>query len=255
MRALLAAGLLLSAQCSAPQETREEDSAASRVAPRSVADELGVIRVDPDRIRAMGDEEAAAYVERLSAELEHRREQMLAAPRDPLAPPRPLIVIPGDTNQPSPIARAPLRDPILDTELPTVLPKAQVGSAQPSDPARTIRLEIVCTNFGTQVPRREPGAEQIPGSKASVLEGHEIHFLLDGERIDEPDALRQRLLALAGDPRARVPDPALPGETMLKAVLIAPGEGATYGDVAVTVDAVTSAGFSEIIFGRRRGSR
>jgi hypothetical protein len=198
------------------------------VAPRSVADELGLTRIDPAELRTRGDHGLADYVERATSQ--RRAEQI------------------------EPSARRPSGDPLLDTRLPATQPRA---SAEPTTSPDTpsIRLEIVCTNFGTEVPRREPGAEQIPDSKARVLEGHEIHFLLAGERIDEPDALRQRLLALAGDPRARVPDPARPGETMLKAVLIAPGEGATYGDVAVTVDAVTSAGFSEIIFGRRRGSR
>jgi hypothetical protein len=78
--------------------------------------------------------------------------------------------------------------------------------------------------------------------------GHAIHWQIGPERIRSSGRLVERLAAIARDPSKRQPDPRVPARMKLPQVVVEPLAGATYGDVAATVDVVCAAGFTDITF-------
>ncbi len=137
----------------------------------------------------------------------------------------------------------------LEAKLPAYLPKDKGSQATSSPPVEQLSLKILNDEWGREVPR-------IPGkAKPFALIGHKVHWLLGPKKFTELTELVDELERIASDPRQRVPDDKNPGRMKKKPIVIEPQPGATYGDVATTVDAVTKAGFEEINFGGGRGTR
>lgn len=139
----------------------------------------------------------------------------------------------------------------LEARLPAHLPKDRGANAPAVDQLEELKVRIVCNRFGEKVPRREGQALVDPGTGRTapfMLVGHDVHWTLGPVTIGEPDRLTQELARIAADPSRLVPDPARPGGTRTPPVVVEPGPGATYGDVAATVDAVRAAGFDDLTF-------
>lgn len=149
---------------------------------------------------------------------------------------------------------------ILESKLPAYLPKDSGSQTTQVEPIEKLSVQIVCTNWGTEVPRRAT-AKQTKDKEgfmidpAIMLYDHKIHWQVNAVKIQDPVKLKETLEKIAKDPTKRQPDASKPGQTKIMPVVIEPGPETTYGDVAMTVDAVTNAGFEEIQFGGGLGSR
>ncbi len=137
----------------------------------------------------------------------------------------------------------------LESKLAAYLPRDSGGGVDMPLPVEPLTVAVIVDDWGTAVPRLS-GREQ-----PFALVGHRIHWRLGAKRFAELRDLVDQLARLARDPHQRVPDLAIPGRSKQRPVVIEPWPGATYGDVATTVDAVRQAGFDEIQFGGGRGAR
>lgn len=139
-------------------------------------------------------------------------------------------------------------------KIPSYLPRDQGGGA----PAEHLTVEIVCSQWGKQVPRRpQDGAGAEAGDAAKVpfdLEGHGIVWQVGPKKIGTEEALLDELKRIHDD-RTTWQGDAATGDFAPMPVVIRPQKGATYGDAVRTVDAVRKAGFAEIHFGGGRGAR
>jgi|SRR5690606_22264223 len=136
----------------------------------------------------------------------------------------------------------------LEAKLQANLPKDKGSQPTQAEPVEQLSLRIIEEREGERVPRRQ-------GSKAYRLVGHEVSYTLGAKRITDLDKLVEELEKIFRDPQQKVPDKDNPGSVKAKPVVIEPQPGATYGDVAAVVDAVTMVGFTEINFGGGRGVR
>ncbi len=132
---------------------------------------------------------------------------------------------------------------VLESKLPAHLPK-DAGSDWAVEPTEQLHLRIVCDAVGTAVPR--------PTGTSYRLVGHRVHYALgttgDLRTIDElSTALRmawENAQKVPADPTARP-----------MSVIVEPGPGVVYGDVAPCVDTVAATGFEQIHFGGGLGRR
>ena len=128
---------------------------------------------------------------------------------------------------------------VLEAKLPANLPKHVGAHPNEVEPQETLSIRIVCDNRGEQKRRSE---------SSYWLDGHRVHWQVGPEPIHGLDRLVTRLEEIARDPSKKRRDPTT-GEMKPVATVIEPLPDTTYGDVALTVDAVTRAGFDEITFG------
>lgn len=136
----------------------------------------------------------------------------------------------------------------LEAKLPAYLPKDKGSQPTKVEPQEQIRLKIILHKEGTKKPR--PGA-----SKSSYWVGHEVRYTVGPEAIPDLDALMKKLKDIHKDKSRWVEDKKNPGKMRPQDVVIEPGTGVVYGDVAPTVDTVREAGFEEINFGGGLGSK
>ena len=127
---------------------------------------------------------------------------------------------------------------VLEAKLPAHLPKDRGSSRLPEEPKERLRLRIVCDAVGDRVPR--------PAGNSHRLVGHRVHFELGATRnLRDIDELSAALVKALDAVREGNPDPAADPAS----VVVEPGPGVVYGDVASCVDRVAAAGFEAIHFG------
>jgi len=124
---------------------------------------------------------------------------------------------------------------VLEAKLPTYLPKDKGGRNTYVEPQDDLRLKIVCDAVGQPVWR--------PGRTTHRLVGHVVHYQLETTKCRDLDALRTALQEI----RTSRPDD-IP-------VVVEPGPGVVYGDVARAVDTVAAVGFAKIHFGGSQGRK
>ena len=133
---------------------------------------------------------------------------------------------------------------ILEAKLPAYLPHDRGGSPPTQEPREQLRVKIVLDNWGTKVERPfQPANKQ---RKAYWLDGHSVTYTVGPKAVDSLDELRDELARIKPD--SWVTDPRT-GKRKLVPVVVEPGTGAVYADVAPTVDTILSAGFQDIHFG------
>ena len=142
----------------------------------------------------------------------------------------------------------------LEAKLPAFLPRSvgQTGLAAP--PERTLRVAIVADAWGSEVPRHPGTAIAGPDLRVHRLVDHKVHWQVGSRHADSPAALDGLLTAHARDASWQMQDPAHKRFELVP-IVVEPGAGTTYADVAETVDAARAAGFATIRFGggtRRR---
>ena len=140
---------------------------------------------------------------------------------------------------------------ILEAKLPAYLPKDVGSHTDEVEPQEKVRIKIVCDNWGTPIDRPFQSKRK-PEDRAYRLLQHEVHYTVGPVRVDDLDELKTELERIYPD--KLITDPKT-GERKAVGVVIEPGTGATYGDVAPCVDAVISAKFTDINFGGGLGSR
>jgi biopolymer transport protein ExbD len=137
---------------------------------------------------------------------------------------------------------------VLEAKLPAHLPKDIGSRDKPVEPESPLRVRIVCDARGEKVPR--------PTGDSYRLDGHVVHFDIGATRdIRSLTDLGTELKTLRDDPNRMVKDPAHPGRMKLVRVVVEPGPGVVYGDVARCVDSIAASGFTEISFGGGLGRR
>ncbi len=137
----------------------------------------------------------------------------------------------------------------LEAKLPAFLPKDRGGHTTYCLEEQ-LSVKIVCQQWGHEQPRY-PGRADLPHR----LVGHRTHWFVNARRFDDAEKMRLSLTGIAADPTRRVLDPKMPGRKRLMSVVVEPGVGAVYGDVARTVDLVRAAGFDDVQFGGAGGKR
>ncbi|MHC4079148.1 MAG: ExbD/TolR family protein [Planctomycetota bacterium] len=139
---------------------------------------------------------------------------------------------------------------ILEAKLPAYLPKDFGGSPHPEEPQEQLRIKIVLDEWGTRVDRPfQPASKK---NKAYWLSGHKVHYTVGPKHIDDLAQLKDELCRIKPD--KWVTDPKT-HQRELVAVVVEPGTGAVYADVAPCVDVILSAGYEDIHFGGGRGSQ
>ena len=130
-----------------------------------------------------------------------------------------------------------------------------------------LSLKIVCDNFGREKPRPFQKSYEarkkwkVTASSGAIVEvsekpthalmNHEVHYMLNAERVETLDDLLKRLKDLR--PNMMVKDDKS-GEMKPVGVVVEPDHGAVYGDVAPVVDTIIAAEFKDINFGGGMGS-
>ena len=146
----------------------------------------------------------------------------------------------------------------LEAKLSSYLPKDKGSQSTPEEPVEQLSIMIVMDRWGDEITRNPNKPLIDPETRrknAYALRGHRILWEVGPKRFDVLDKLLVELEKIAKDPTRLIPDKKNPGKRKLMAVVIEPRPGATYGDVATTVDAVTQSGFREINFGGGLGRR
>ncbi len=141
----------------------------------------------------------------------------------------------------------------LEAKLPAYLPKDRGSSSKADVPIEQLSIRIVNDVWGREVPRHPDRPVGAPNSFR--LEGHACHWEVGPTRFDALADLEVELRDIVADPMRRVPDSEVVGRTKIVPVVIEPGVGVTYGDVAQLVDSVQAAGFDDIGFGGGLGRR
>jgi biopolymer transport protein ExbD len=146
----------------------------------------------------------------------------------------------------------------LEAKLPAYLPKDVGAGKQATEPQEKLRLQIVPTAEGREVPRY-PGLAPKPGEPAAVrVEGHQFNWLVGPKLCNDLDSMSAELKRIASDKsKWQEKEDPVTKEKKRKpmTVVIEPLPGVYYGDVALTVDAVLNAGFEEINFGGGLGAK
>ena len=143
---------------------------------------------------------------------------------------------------------------ILEAKLPAYLPKDKGSQDTIVEPQEQLRIKIVCDERGKEVDR--PGQENKDPklTRAFHLVGHEVHYTVGPKKVEDLQELREELQLIKDDDNKRVPDLKNPGATKLMSVVLEPGTGAVYGDVAPCVDVIADLDFKDINFGGGLGS-
>ncbi|MEO0479661.1 MAG: biopolymer transporter ExbD [Planctomycetota bacterium] len=143
---------------------------------------------------------------------------------------------------------------VLEAKVPAYLPTGSGSSASAAQPQEQLVVRVLCENFGTRVPRypgRVPSTE--PGREEPfTLLGHRIFWTVEAQRVNSISDLERTLTRIAEDESLRIADDSSPGERKLLPVVLEPQDGATYGDVAATLDVIRHAEFDEVRFGSTR---
>ena len=139
---------------------------------------------------------------------------------------------------------------ILEAKLPAYLPKDVGSFTEEVEPQEKLRIKIVMDEWGTQ--RDRPYQDPAKVNKAYYLDGHEVHYTVGPKPVDDLEALKDELERIKPD--KYVTDPKT-GKRELVGVVVEPGAGAVYADVAPCVDTILNAGFTNINFGGGLGSR
>ena len=137
---------------------------------------------------------------------------------------------------------------ILEAKLPAYLPKDSGAQKTEAEPIEKLSLKIEQLAKGTQIPRN-------PGSKTSTsyrIEGHKVRYHVLTAKVSDADDLVKELEKIYKD-RAKWHKDPKSGELKPMPVVIEPGVGTVYGDVAVCVDAARKVGFDDIQFGGGMG--
>jgi len=132
---------------------------------------------------------------------------------------------------------------ILEAKLPAYLPHDR-GSSRHQEPLEQLRVKIVLDNWGTKIERPFQLASKQP--KAYWLDGHRVTYTVGPKAVASLDELRDELDRIKPD--SWVTDPSTQ-QRKLVPVVVEPGAGAVYADVAPAVDTILSRGFSDIHFG------
>lgn len=136
-------------------------------------------------------------------------------------------------------------------KVPSYLPRDRGGDVQP---VQHLAVQVVCSERGRQVPREGQDEAKAGAAKQPYdLEGHEIVWQVGPKKLVTEAALLAELKRIARDRATWREDPAT-GNLVPMPVVIEPGQGATYGDVVRTLDAVHGAGFVAIAFGGGPGA-
>ncbi len=138
----------------------------------------------------------------------------------------------------------------LEARLPAHLPQEAGSRHMVEPPVEILSVKIVCEEWGSEQPRY-PGR---PDSAVRLV-GHRVHWMINAKRYSDKTRFLRELERIVADPARRVPDPQSPGRTRLMSVVVEPGVGAVFGDVAQAVDLVRAAGFDRVDFGGGRGKR
>jgi biopolymer transport protein ExbD len=139
---------------------------------------------------------------------------------------------------------------ILEAKLPAYLPKDVGSFKDPVEPQEKVRIKIVCDNWGTPVDR--PYQSPDKKKKAFYLVHHDVHYTVGPKRVENLDELKDELNRIKPD--KWITDPKT-GQRELVGVVVEPGTGAVYADVAPCVDVILTAGFKNVNFGGGLGSR
>lgn len=137
---------------------------------------------------------------------------------------------------------------VLEAKLPAYLPKDVGTATEKAEPQEKLRIQIVCDNPGTPVPRYPNAPAGDERARAIRLEGHRIRWTVGPKEFNSVEKLLAELKRVRALPSTMQKDPKT-GAPKVMTVVIEPGPDTVYGDVAVTVDAVQAADFSEINFG------
>jgi len=139
---------------------------------------------------------------------------------------------------------------ILEAKLPAYLPKDIGSHTEEVEPQEKLRIKIVMDEWGTQKPRPYQDPNKV--NKAYYLDGHIVHYTVGPKPVDDLEALKEELERIKPD--KWITDPKT-GKRELVGVVVEPGAGAVYADVAPCVDTILNAGFNNINFGGGLGSR
>jgi biopolymer transport protein ExbD len=137
---------------------------------------------------------------------------------------------------------------ILEAKLPAYLPKDSGAQKTDSPPIEKLSLKIERIAEGTRIPRRPKD----PKSTAYRVEGHKVRYHVMAAKVSEVDDLVRELEKIYKD-RSKWHKDEKTGEMKPMPVVIEPGVGAVYGDVASCVDAAKKVGFGDIQFGGGMG--
>lgn len=133
---------------------------------------------------------------------------------------------------------------ILEAKLPAYLPRDRGINSENEEPLEQLRVKIVLDNWGTKVERPFQPASKQP--KAHWLDGHSVHYTVGPKAVANLDDLRDELERIKPD--SWITDP-ITQQRKLMPVVVEPGAGAVYADVAPAVDTILSGGFQDIQFG------
>ncbi len=134
---------------------------------------------------------------------------------------------------------------ILEAKLPAYLPKDSGAQKTDAEPIEKLSLKIERVAEGTKIPRGE-------NSKSYRIEGHKVRYHVLTAKASDAEDLVKELEKIYRDRAKWHKDPKT-GEMKPMPVVIEPGVGAVYGDVAVCVDAARKVGFDDIQFGGGMG--
>ena len=147
---------------------------------------------------------------------------------------------------------------ILEAKLPAYLPKDKGSQTFDVEPVEQLPVVIVCENWGTPEPRT-PGNPLIDPEtgkqNAFVLHEHQIRWEVGPKVFRDVELLKDELLRIFEDKNTWTKDKDDPTVLKPMPVVVETGESIVYADVAMTLDAITAAGFSEINFGAGQGAR
>jgi biopolymer transport protein ExbD len=136
---------------------------------------------------------------------------------------------------------------VLEAKLAAYLPKDKGSLDTPVEPQEQLRIKITLDKPGEKVPR--PGS-----SNAFMLKGHRVTYMVGPQKVETLEEMKKKLEEIYKDPNRKVPDPVNKGQMKVMDVVVEPGTGAVYGDVAPCVDTIAAVGFKEINFGGGLGS-
>ena len=128
---------------------------------------------------------------------------------------------------------------VLEAKVPVYMPRKHGTDKAFVEPEEELRISIECIESGTRIPR--------PG-KGYYLVGREVNYVLGPASVPSLESLRDRLRAIHDDPQRDVVDTERPGRAKKMDVLVVPGPGVVYGDVAQCVDVIMATGFETVKF-------
>ncbi len=147
---------------------------------------------------------------------------------------------------------------ILEAKLPAYLTKDKGSQTFEVEPVEQLPVVIVCENWGTPEPRR-PGNPLIDPEtgkqNAFVLHEHIIRWEVGPKVFRDVELLKEELVRIYKDKDTLQKDADNPGVLKPMPVVVETGEQIVYADVAMTLDAITEAGFEEINFGAGQAAR